>query len=132
MQTSARYFSGCLWNLVVGKREGFVELYLGALSEESGGTLLVQLDVTLYIAQSVPGAPADELPPMVRRELKGVTFAHSGQKTGFPRMLPLDQLADFAPNNALSIGASLRLRSCHDQVETIDNLVDHTAESVTM
>jgi hypothetical protein len=132
MQTSARYFAGCLWNLVVGKRDGFVELYLGALAEDSGGALLVQLDVTLYIAQAVPGAPSDELPAMIRRELKGVTFAHSGQKTGFPRMLPLEDVADFAPNNALSVGATLRLRGCHDQVDTIDTLVDHTAESITM
>jgi MATH domain len=133
MQTSARYFANCLWHLVVGKQKGYVELYLGVLSEESDADLFVELDFTLYIAQmsSAVNASPDEAPPIYRRELKRATFSRSGQRIGFRNMMSLDDVPDFARNDMLCIGASMRLRGCRDHVEAIDDLVDHTADSVT-
>lgn len=34
LQTSRRYFAGCMWHLAVGKRNGWVELYLGVEAVE--------------------------------------------------------------------------------------------------
>jgi hypothetical protein len=133
MQTSARYFANCLWHLVIGKRDGYVELFLGVLSEETGGPVHVELDFTLYIAQIAlgVGTSAEDPPPMVRREIKRAAFLRSGQRIGFPRILALEDVPDFARNDTLCIGASMRLRGCREHVEAIDDLVDHAADSIT-
>jgi BTB/POZ domain len=131
MQTSARFFAGVLWHLVVGKKDGYVELYLGALSEESGGSVDVTLDFTVYVARMEQGAPPLDAPQMVRREVKKLSFTRSGQKIGFKRMLPLKDVSDFTRNDTLCIGASLRLRGCREDVEAIDDLVDHSADATS-
>lgn len=132
MQTSARYFAGVLWHLVVGKRDGFVELYLGVMAEEPGAEVRVELDFTLYIAQMVAGAGAGEMPPMVRKEVKRKLFSRNGERIGFARVIAVEDVPDFARNDTLCIGASLRLRGCREVVEAIDDLVDHSEDAVVV
>lgn len=131
LQTSARYFAGCLWHLIVGKKEGYLELYLGALSEEAAGAVDVRLDFSLYVAEMSAGSRTFDPPPMVRRETKRAHYTRSGQRIGFVRLLKLESIAEFARNDMLCIGASLRLEGCDEQVEAIDDFVDHSSEAVT-
>jgi hypothetical protein len=85
----------------------------------------------VYIARIEPGASPMDPPQMVRREVKNASFVRSGQMIGFERILPLDAVPDFARNDMLSIGASLRLRGCREHVEAIDDLVDHSEDATS-
>ena len=130
VNTSARYFAGCVWNLVVHPDQYGVALYLGCLSEESGGDVDVEFDFSVFFVRH--DLDSEQHAQIVKKQALGVRFSHSGQKAGFARLITKQDIENkqrgLLRNDTLFIGASIRLRGCKDPVPGFDPLADDTAE----
>lgn len=130
VHTSARYFAGCLWNLVVDPTDEGVGLYLGCLSEESQGSVDVEFDFAIFFVKHQLGE--NDAPQLIRKQAKDVRFTRSGQRVGFANLVSSHDLtndeANIVRDDTLFIGASIRLRTCTAPVAGIDVHGDDTAE----
>lgn len=140
VHTSSRYFTGCLWNLIVevpqsSRRDSrsssdsqWIGLFLGCLSETEEREVDVELDFSVFIVRHTGGDPE-----LIKKEVKGACFSRSGQRIGFPRMMRKADIESdgrrFLLRDTLFIGASIRLRSSKLPVIGISPDVDDTAES---
>lgn len=131
VQTSSRYFAGCLWNLVLDVGEEWVGLHLGCLSENEEREMDVELDFSLFVVRHGGG---DE-PELIAKEVKRAGFGRSGQRIGFDHMIRKEEVeregSRLLLRDTLFIGASLRLRHSKEEVVGISVENDDTAESVS-
>lgn len=133
VHTSARYFAGVLWHLVVDRRAGGASLFLGVLSEESAGAVDITVDFAVFfVAQGPDGEQV-----LVRKQARGVRFARSGQRAGFCNIIEeadLDAVEGaLVQDDTVYIGASVRLRGCKGGVAGLDKSHgDDTAEMLTL
>lgn len=131
VQTSSRYFAGCLWNLVLDVGEEWVGLHLGCLSENEEREMDIELDFSLFVVRHGGG---DE-PELIAKEVKRAGFGRSGQRIGFDHMIRREEVeregSRLLLRDTLFIGASLRLRHSKEEVVGISVEGDHTAESVS-
>lgn len=131
VQTSSRYFAGCLWNLVLETDDEWVGLHLGCLSENDEREMDVELDFSLFVVRHGGG---DE-PELVKKEVKGAGYGRSGLRIGFERMIRRDEVekegSRLLLRDTLFIGASLRLRCSKEEVIGITVDGDDTGECVS-
>lgn len=132
VHTSSRYFSNCLWNLIVeiSSNGDWIGLYLGCLSETEDKDVDVELDFSVFIVKHTGGSN----PELHTKEIKGACFSTSGQRIGFPNMIKrCDIEADgsrYLLRDTLFIGASIRLRSSEHPVAGITER-DDSAQSIS-
>lgn len=128
VNTSSRYFAGCLWNLIIEKDPEWVGVFLACQSENDEKEMDVELDFSIFMVKHT-GAEPD----LYSKQVKGACFGRSGQRIGFKRMIRRADIekegARLLLRDTLFIGASIRLRCSQLPVIGITEDGDDTAES---